>query len=244
MARKKRKPSKPSLAYLVSFGDTMTALLAFFIVLNSLAKDQTGANLYAGTGSFSAAVRGLGVPGWFKNNQSRTPLNPQESKPIYFVDDEGNAVELGAGPDDEDNDLRVLDRQKEMVQRIVTELESLFDVEESSHSFSEVEFDLFQSLAKPPQVLGSDARKVLLKCVPLTKRPGYQLEIIVWTPTPSPSAWERSALRAHEIESEILRDFASMGISPERLQTSARAWMSSTEDRPTLTIRVTKELAQ
>ncbi|MCA9059275.1 MAG: hypothetical protein KDA85_12285, partial [Planctomycetaceae bacterium] len=29
----------PSQAYLLSFGDTMTALLAFFIVLNSLAKE-------------------------------------------------------------------------------------------------------------------------------------------------------------------------------------------------------------
>ena len=53
MAKKqKRVPSGPSNAYLVSFGDTMTALLAFFIVLNSLATEQTGANLYSGTGSF------------------------------------------------------------------------------------------------------------------------------------------------------------------------------------------------
>ena len=51
MARKKKLPEPPSKAYLISFGDTMTALLAFFIVLNSLAQEQTGAKLHAGTGS-------------------------------------------------------------------------------------------------------------------------------------------------------------------------------------------------
>ena len=35
--RKKIAPTGASNAYLISFGDTMTALLAFFIVLNSLA---------------------------------------------------------------------------------------------------------------------------------------------------------------------------------------------------------------
>ena len=52
MARKQKAPGAgPNMAYLMSFGDTMTTLLAFFIVLNSLAKEQTGAKLYAGTGS-------------------------------------------------------------------------------------------------------------------------------------------------------------------------------------------------
>jgi flagellar motor protein MotB len=52
--RRRKKPDDggPSKAYMLSFGNMMTAQLAFFIVLNSLAQDQTGANLHAGTGSF------------------------------------------------------------------------------------------------------------------------------------------------------------------------------------------------
>ena len=50
MARKKEPDKGPSQAYLISFGDTMTTLLAFFIVLCSMAEDQTGANLYSGNG--------------------------------------------------------------------------------------------------------------------------------------------------------------------------------------------------
>ena len=71
MSRKQKPPpSKPSKAYLVSFGDTMTALLAFFIVLNSFAKDQTGANMHSGTGSFVNAMSTSGLPGHYPGDRS------------------------------------------------------------------------------------------------------------------------------------------------------------------------------
>ena len=69
--KKKTPPAAPSKAYLISFGDTMTALLAFFIVINSLAREQTGANLYTGTGSFVNAMNASGLPGRFETKGSR-----------------------------------------------------------------------------------------------------------------------------------------------------------------------------
>ena len=69
---RKRKPSsKPSKSYMISFGDTMTAMLAFFIVLNTLAKEQTGADLHTGTGSFIAAVNSMGLPGMMTSSSSK-----------------------------------------------------------------------------------------------------------------------------------------------------------------------------
>ena len=83
MAKKKKAPpSGPSKAYLVSFGDTMTALLAFFIVINSLAQEQTGANLYSGTGSFVSAIGAIGFAGAAPSDRSQyihkkdAPVNP------------------------------------------------------------------------------------------------------------------------------------------------------------------------
>ena len=52
MAKCKNCPSGPNNSYLISYGDTMTALLAFFIILVTLAEEQTGANLHAGDGIF------------------------------------------------------------------------------------------------------------------------------------------------------------------------------------------------
>ena len=45
----------------------MTALLAFFIALNSLAHEQTGAHLYAGTGAFIRAFSSEGHVGPFRS---------------------------------------------------------------------------------------------------------------------------------------------------------------------------------
>ena len=88
MSRKKKAPpAPPSKAYLVSFGDTMTALLAFFIVLNSFAKDQTGANMHSGTGSFVNAVSSIGLPGVSPGNRSHLVVEKKAAAPIYAVSD-------------------------------------------------------------------------------------------------------------------------------------------------------------
>ena len=75
---KKQKPEMdgPSNAYLMSFGDTMTTLLAFFIVLNSLAAEQTGANLHSGTGSFIQTTRSMGLAGTFKGKRAVQRWDP------------------------------------------------------------------------------------------------------------------------------------------------------------------------
>ena len=83
--RKKRESSAPSKAYLVSFGDTMTALLAFFIVLNSLAKEQTGANMHSGTGSFVNAFSSTGLPGHLSGSRSSDVIQQEAQKPIYAI---------------------------------------------------------------------------------------------------------------------------------------------------------------
>ena len=86
MARKlKPPPDKPSKAYLVSFGDTMTALLAFFIVLNSFSKEQTGANMYSGTGSFRNAIAAIGVSGGELGDKSKLVIPKEAPSPIYAV---------------------------------------------------------------------------------------------------------------------------------------------------------------
>lgn len=244
MPRKKRAPSKPSQAYLVSFGDTMTALLAFFIVLNSLAQEQTGANLYTGTGSFSSAIRGLGVPGWFKTKASKSPIPNPHSKPTYYVDDEGNAIEKGAGPDEDDNGLNVIDRQLEQAQRIVNELEYLFPLSRSEGSQTDVAFDIFEPIDKREGLLNADLRKVLIKCLPLIRKPDYEIELVVWSPTPSQSAWARTAILADEIRKQITSEFNLDSAQSNSIRCVSRTWIHSVEQRPVVSVRVIKRSNQ
>lgn len=53
----------PIPAWLVSFGDMMTLILTFFILLVALAPTQDAVKVAKGVGSFEVALRGHGLPG-------------------------------------------------------------------------------------------------------------------------------------------------------------------------------------
>jgi len=147
--RKPVEPSTPSKAYLVSFGDTMTALLAFFIVLNSLAREQTGAQMHTGTGSFSKAFAKSGVPGIYAGNRSKDMIQQEYQKPIYALaenmDDPGKV-----GPDDAEERQRVIDREKEQFQKFLTEIEESYGLKKEKKYTGQTAFDSFEPL-KPPE---------------------------------------------------------------------------------------------
>mgnify|MGYP003893219015 CR=1 FL=1 len=70
MGRKKRGFSKPKVpAYLVSFGDMMTILLTFFILLVSMSSTQEVGLVAKGVGSFVVATRSFGLPGIMSEEQ-------------------------------------------------------------------------------------------------------------------------------------------------------------------------------
>ena len=95
MPRQKKCPPKgASKAYLVSFGGTMTALLAFFIVLNSLSEDQSGGDLNTGTGSFVQALDGFGLPSHFQGNRSAQAFQGDERSPQYLIPGEEDSDEF------------------------------------------------------------------------------------------------------------------------------------------------------
>jgi hypothetical protein len=240
--RKRRLPSRASNGYLISFGDTMTAMLAFFIVLNTLAKDQTGANLHAGTGSFVLALNSLGVPGVFPGEASRLVHPMEGTTPKYKVDTEAGEDDQGHGPDETDNRLRVLDRDLDSVQRLLTELDELFDVSEREMESRAVVFDLFDPLGpegKP--LLPPPAVKVLGQALPLLSRPGTRLEVRLWSPTPAPSAIARTLDQSRQVAREIRKTFPHHQEALATMRVSASTWGLSDQQRPVLSITVARD---
>ena len=243
MAGKKRQSDGPSKAYLVSFGDTMTALLAFFIVLNSLAKEQTGANLYAGTGSFITALKSFGLPGLFTQNTSDRVFQAKAASPIYAVNDaqENPSEKKPVGPDDEDNRLRVIDREKEQFERFLNEMAQLYHVNPLPRTQGRIVYDLFERLNQDgPPLLMEKHLHAIADVVPLLRRPTYRVQIVVWATTPNPTAWRRATEQSAEIRREIIAMASLRPDEESRLQAVGKPWLLPDAKRPVLSIVVTK----
>jgi flagellar motor protein MotB len=238
MARKKSGPSfGPSQAYIVSFGDMMTALLAFFIVLCSLAEEQTGANLHSGTGSFVQTLNGFGLPGSFSSDTSKRAVSLQQPGPLYMVNDENQEPDKNAkGPDETDNGLRVIDREQEELHRFVNEMNRLSEVAKLPNVQGEVSFDFFDKISGTPPLLPSRFDNVMAQLMPLFANRDYRIDVVVWATTPSRSAWTRATKQSFTIAHEIAD---KCGLSPEQRQQLAsrgQPWLYSDVKRPVFTI--------
>ena len=240
MAKRERQPpSKPSNAYLVSFGDTMTAMLAFFIVLNTLAQEQTGANLHAGTGSFINAMSSMGLPGSFGGDRSKRVQQMNDAAPKYIVNPDGTLTEgSGVGPDENDDGLPVIDWEYENLQRTLIEFDEFFEVNQIQSNQTSVVMDVFDRIGKGEAVLTTNAKKILVRSLKVLTLPNYRVEIKVWATTPGKTAITRASKQATEIKAVILQMFPML--DKKRVQCVASMWPFSDDKRPTLSVIIVK----
>lgn len=239
--RKKSGNSGPNNMYLLSFGDTMTALLAFFIVLNSLAEEQTGANLYEGTGSFVRALESFGLPGLFSGNRSDQAFQFQQSSPHYLAPSEVESPETESnpsGPDPVDVQDRVLDYEQESFERFLHELDRLHETTPQRPVAGEVNFDRINPLPSAGPLLDDALQELLIPIVPLLRNPNYQVEIVVWSTTPRPSAWTRAAESAERIRQEAVALWRIPSRQATQLTAVGQPWISSTAKRPSVSVVV------
>jgi len=93
----------PIPAWFVSFGDMMTLILTFFILLVSMASEQNPASMARGLGSFEVALHSHGLPGLlsgderlaiFNRVRARFELPPLEEGEMEMVDRAPSQTEL------------------------------------------------------------------------------------------------------------------------------------------------------
>ncbi|MEM7454273.1 MAG: flagellar motor protein MotB [Planctomycetota bacterium] len=237
MARKPKQPEAgPSKAYLVSFGDTMTALLAFFIVLNSLSKEQTGANMYAGTGSFVNAFSRSGLPGQLPGNRSSDMIQQREHQPIYALKENLDRNTVGnVGPDDTEDKDRILDRDKENFQKFLTEIEHRFGLNSSAPISNIVAFDSFASLKPDTSApLSEHALQLASETIPRLHRPKVELEIVIWATMPAQAVIDNSLETSLTVRNQIENAFWLTTGERQRIKYSVKPWLFSDAKRPVI----------
>ncbi len=231
--------SRINKSYLVSFGDTMTALLAFFIVLNSLAEDQTGANLHAGTGSFAVAISGFGVTNRQSSERASVVVQGRATSPIYVIEEVDDSGDM-QGPDSEGNRQRVIDREREQWERFLNEIDYRYGVQALPRIQSQLAFDVFDSIPARGPRLSDTARVAFSDLLPLLRHDNYRVAVVVWATTPSHSAWERATRLAKEIQMELVELGRLRAAEQQRLVAMGRPWHDPDEKRPYMSFVVIK----
>lgn len=242
MARKKKPPAEgPSNAYLMSFGDTMTTLLAFFIVLNSLAEEQTGANLHSGTGSFVRVMNSMGLSGKFQGDRSNRAVNLDGANPLYISpDDSKEAGRPAVGPDENPNELRVIDREADQLERFLERMDERYQLQPTDETSAEIVLDFFEPFASEGPLLSGPYRSAALEVASRAVDPEFRIEFTVWATTPSHSAIKRAAKRALRIQTEFIQMLQLNAASQQRISATARCWFDSKAKRPVMSLTVRK----
>ena len=241
MAKKKKfEPSVPSKAYLVSFGDTMTALLAFFIVLNSLAKEQTGANMYAGTGSFVSAFSSSGSPGDLAGNRSREMIQQNAQKPVYALAENLDRNEHRVGPDDTDENQRIVDRDQEQFQKFLDEIKNKFGLHKHMPIKNQTVFDSFEPWERTTGSMSVHAVQLLSESVARLRQRNVNIEVIIWATMPSKNELERQLNKSVKLRSEVENMFWLKPNEKRQIRYRVKPWLFADARRPVLSVVVSR----
>jgi flagellar motor protein MotB len=227
MAKKhKCPPSGPNMSYMISFGDTMTALLAFFIVLNSLAEEQSGANLHSGTGSFLAAGVSSGTPGKFHSDKSDKIFQSAASSPKYLAGDPTGKTEpgKGTGSDDTDDGQRIIDRQKENYQRFLNEAGRLSELSSAPSIDGEISTDVLGKLPNEGPLMNDTISAVVKGVARSLRQPDREVELTVWCSHPLAVPWARAARQANQLRDETIQLLKLPSDQQAKLTAVARPW--------------------
>lgn len=222
--------------WMISYADMATILLAMFIVLSTLGKDQTGVSFQNARDSLDDSRRSFGLSGMFST--SSTPIPLEGPTPHYAYDrptDQADKSPDGLPP------RRVLDGDEEHLRRFVQEIQRQFPCERQPRPSGQVIVDLYEPLGREAPYLTAKHNDVLLQVVSLLERPNYRMELVVWASSPAATAWKRAVDQATLVRQEFA-DSADLGEAARgRLLSSGQPWRYRDVRRPVLSLLLTKQ---
>jgi hypothetical protein len=210
-----------------------TILLAMFIVLSTLGKDQTGASLQKGLESWRETHQNFGLPGIF--NTSDRPGGLGSTGPHYNVEgDAGDGVGYGDRPG------QSVDQENEKFQHFLGEMERQFKVDKLPHTIGQATVDLYDPFNKVPPYWTAKQQQLLSQVVPMLRRGDYGVVLIVWAPMAKESAMLRTAEKAKEVAEELAITAQLDTNARKRLIAVAKTWAYVDYQRPVASVVITR----
>jgi hypothetical protein len=223
-------------AWMMSYADMATILLAMFIVLSTFSQDQTGISLYHGTGSFKRASKNFGMPGMMPNSWQTVPLNFPGPQHAFEPPAEWKKKEAL----DPDAPVRVIDAEEEYFQHFLSEIGRAFALNKLPRFVGQVTLDMHEPLSRTAPYLTAKHRENVLPMLSLLRRGNYRLQIVVWAGMPVESALVRSSTQANAIVTALARDAELTPAERSRLIGVGQSWRYRDVRRPVVSVVVTK----
>jgi hypothetical protein len=233
--------------WMMSYADMATILLAMFIVLSTLGKDQTGASLQKGLESYRESRQNFGFPGMFET--TGRAVNFSASGPRYNLEHADDPSRHGAGDvpagarSDQENAKREgesIDQEKEQFQHFVKELERQFDVKRLPYLTGQATIDLFDPLNKQAPYLTGKHKEALSQVIGLLRRDDYRLMVVAWATMAKDSALLRACEQARGIAKEIVETARLDDNASRRLMAVGKTWPHADFERPVFSLVVAK----
>jgi hypothetical protein len=237
-----------SLAWMMSYADMATILLAMFIVLSTFAKDQTGISLYYGTGSFQAAIASFGLPGLMPNASQPISLNAPGPQHTLAAQEESTAsapegrTAKNKDPDGqpESHPDRVIDGEQENFQRFLGEMDRHFKTAKLPPTAGQTALDFYDKLQKQPPYLTAAQQEQLAPLAPLLRQSGYRMQVVVWAGIPRDTATTRAAEEAADVAEELAEGAGLDAAARRRLIAVGQSWPYRDVQRPVMSVVVTR----
>jgi hypothetical protein len=238
MIFRKRKNSGVSKVntegWMMSYADMATILLAMFIVLSTLGKDQTGFNLNKALESVERHRNLFGLPGFLFSSAQPFQLDKVSSR--YLTEQAERDPEPGNHPKHRD---KIHDLEEQQFQRFLEEMHRQFKVNKLPGLTGTASVDFFEPLGRGP-LLNAKANEVVAQVVPALYQKNCQVLIIVWATMPKESAWLRAARQADQLATEI-GDTAGLDAEARgRLLPMGQPWPHQNYERPVFSLVITR----
>lgn len=219
MSSKKRKKgqgddSNDGPAWLVSFTDMVTLLLAFFVLLTSFATKPSKWRMNEGRGSFQRAIDGFGLAGWlegrarpdqktYRRPKYPTEQDPNDPDPERNRDDELARIAEAFEAIRQNMDTEAADRKEEQIRLLPTSVD-----------FRGSQTDLNEAARKELDLVAEEVARIFRR----TPAKVYVIGMAPEEPTPQ-RQWLISAKRAKAAEEYLRKALAErVTFPPDRLE--------------------------
>jgi hypothetical protein len=224
--------------WMMSYADMATILLAMFIVLSTLGKDQTGASLQKGLESWHDSRQTFGLSGLFPTSRLANKLG--QVGPHYNLESDSAQINGQGSKESDTPGDRGIDQEEAQFQHFLKELKRQFDIESLPRVVGQATVDFFDQPNKTAPHWTARHQELLSQLLPLLRRGDSRVMIIVWAPMAKDSAMVRAAEKAKQLADELAGMARLEGRARNRLIAVAQTWSYVEFERPAVSLVISK----